>query len=280
MSSWRPGTTYSARLNYRILYKTNYSASYQVLASNLLTSNSYQSAFRAFRVDVYSSELYPHSMPLSPWENIMRVAGELGIVCYGKDGSELVTRDEAEDLLKQLAATDIELVAPPIASQISIENKDGALLNPYLLELRKIPEPILEQFQQLGWKITLDRDYLMQLGQDRDMSYIGVTVYLGKSIYISDPSALIHEMGHFVHGMLSFPESFERLFMLENKSAVEILGEYASTSSREYFAEYFAFWVQCQNSTQKMEYLAQASPETYRYFEEMEGNHWLLVETE
>ena len=75
-------------------------------------------------MDVYSSELYPHSMPLSPWENIMRVAGELGIVCYGKDGSELVTRDEAEDLLKQLAATDIELVAPPIASQISIENKD------------------------------------------------------------------------------------------------------------------------------------------------------------
>ena len=33
--------TYSARLNYRILYKTNYSASYQVLASNLLTSNNY-----------------------------------------------------------------------------------------------------------------------------------------------------------------------------------------------------------------------------------------------
>lgn len=33
--------TYSARLNYRILYKTNYSASYQVLVSNLLTSNNY-----------------------------------------------------------------------------------------------------------------------------------------------------------------------------------------------------------------------------------------------
>lgn len=33
--------TYSARLNYRVLYKTNYNASYQVLASNLLTSNNY-----------------------------------------------------------------------------------------------------------------------------------------------------------------------------------------------------------------------------------------------
>lgn len=33
--------TYTARLNYRILYKTNYMANYNVLASNLLTSNNY-----------------------------------------------------------------------------------------------------------------------------------------------------------------------------------------------------------------------------------------------
>ena len=39
--------TYSARLNYRILYKTNYSASYQVLASNLLTSNNYSFGLNA-----------------------------------------------------------------------------------------------------------------------------------------------------------------------------------------------------------------------------------------
>ena len=39
--------TYSARLNYHILYKTNYNASYQVLASNLLTSNNYSFALNA-----------------------------------------------------------------------------------------------------------------------------------------------------------------------------------------------------------------------------------------
>ena len=44
--------TYSARLNYRILYKTNYSASYQVLASNLLTSNSYSFALNAIPTQV------------------------------------------------------------------------------------------------------------------------------------------------------------------------------------------------------------------------------------
>ena len=39
--------TYSARLNYRILYKTNYMADYQVLASNLLTSNNYSFGLNA-----------------------------------------------------------------------------------------------------------------------------------------------------------------------------------------------------------------------------------------
>ena len=42
--------TYSARLNYRILYKTNYNASYQVLASNLLTGNNYSFALNAIPV--------------------------------------------------------------------------------------------------------------------------------------------------------------------------------------------------------------------------------------
>ena len=39
--------TYSARLNYRILYKTNYSATYQVLASNLITSSNYSFSLNA-----------------------------------------------------------------------------------------------------------------------------------------------------------------------------------------------------------------------------------------
>lgn len=42
--------TYSARLNYRILYKTNYNSTYQVLASNLLTSNNYTFGVNAIPV--------------------------------------------------------------------------------------------------------------------------------------------------------------------------------------------------------------------------------------
>ena len=52
--------TYSARLNYRILYKTNYTAAYQVLASNLLTTSSYSFSLNAIPMQTgeYVTDVY------------------------------------------------------------------------------------------------------------------------------------------------------------------------------------------------------------------------------
>ena len=52
--------TYSARLNYRILYKTNYTTAYQVLASNLITSSSYSFSLNAIPMQAgeYVTDIY------------------------------------------------------------------------------------------------------------------------------------------------------------------------------------------------------------------------------
>ena len=52
--------TYSARLHYRILYKTNYSGTYQVLASNLITSSSYSFSLNAIPMQAgeYVTDIY------------------------------------------------------------------------------------------------------------------------------------------------------------------------------------------------------------------------------
>ena len=52
--------TYSARLNYRVLYKTNYSSGYQVLASNLLTSSNYSYNLNAIPMQAgeYVTDVY------------------------------------------------------------------------------------------------------------------------------------------------------------------------------------------------------------------------------
>ena len=51
---------YNARLNYRILYKTNYSGTYQVLASNLITSSSYSFSLNAIPTQAgeYVTDIY------------------------------------------------------------------------------------------------------------------------------------------------------------------------------------------------------------------------------
>ncbi len=52
--------TYSFRLNYRILYKTNYSAAYQVLASNLITTSNYSFSLNAIPMQAgeYVTDIY------------------------------------------------------------------------------------------------------------------------------------------------------------------------------------------------------------------------------
>ena len=52
--------TYSARLHYRILYKTNYSGTYQMLASNLITSSSYSFSLNTIPMQAgeYVTDIY------------------------------------------------------------------------------------------------------------------------------------------------------------------------------------------------------------------------------
>ena len=52
--------TYSARLHYRVLYKTNYTTAYQVLASNLLTTSSYSFSLNAIPMQAgeYVTDIY------------------------------------------------------------------------------------------------------------------------------------------------------------------------------------------------------------------------------
>ena len=61
--------TYSARLNYRVLYKTNYQNGYQVLASNLLTSSNYSYNLNA--------------IPMQPGEYVTDVYFDFGKVPVG-----------------------------------------------------------------------------------------------------------------------------------------------------------------------------------------------------
>lgn len=234
-----------------------------------------QSAFAAADTPVYDYVLYPGGSMISAYDNVLRIGKDLGL-CDPDDGAmDLMTRGDAARVLYLLLTNEYEVEAPPIASAVFLRNEAGADLNPYLVEIQKIPASILKSFEQMGWKYVIDFDYLYEFSQERGMSCIGVASYSNRKIYVSDPTATIHEFGHFLDWTLGFPAHHEELYGTEAQSAADaVLRDYSATNSHEYFADYFAYWIRNRGNEAKMEQLQAATPETYAYFTSLEANGW------
>ena len=234
-----------------------------------------QSALAAADIPVYDYVLYPGGSTLSAYDNVLQIGKDLGLCGPDDNSMELMTRGDAALLLYQLLIREYEVEVPPIASAAFLQNKEDTDLNPYLVEIQKIPASILETFEQRDWKYVIDFDYLYEFSQERGMSCVGVASYSTREIYVSDPSATIHEFGHFFDWTLGFPAYHEELYEAEAQSAADtVLRDYSAANSHEYFADYFAYWIRNRGSEVKMEQLQIATPETYAYFTSLEAGGW------
>ena len=224
-----------------------------------------ESAFAAADVPVYDSTLYEGGTSLSTADNILRVGRELGLCSDDADANALVTRGEAAIILHAVLTQSFRIEEPPVP--VALVNAAGVNINDYLLALRQVPEPMLAAFNAAGWTYRIDFDYMSEIFKQLDMSCIGATNYIQKTIYISDASATLHEFGHFLDWMLGFPAEHEQLFRAE--AAAAPLRDYAKTNAREYFADCFAYWVKYAGNTNAISLLQECAPMTYRYMEKI-----------
>lgn len=229
-----------------------------------------ESAFAAADVPVYDSTLYEGGTSLSTADNILRVGRELGLCSDDADTNALVTRGEAAIILHAVLTQSFRIEEPPVP--VALVNAAGVNINDYLLALRQVPEPMLAAFNAAGWTYRIDFDYISELSKQLDMSCIGATNYIQKTIYISDASATLHEFGHFLDWMLGFPAEHEQLFRAE--AAAAPLRDYAKTNAREYFADCFAYCIIHGNDSEMMKHLRKNAPQTCTYFEELKKGNW------
>lgn len=230
----------------------------------------YLSALTAFDIPVYDAGLYPDGESLPPPENALRVARELGLCGSDAPGLELVTRGEAAYVLHSLMTKAFSVAEPPLLKQFPITNLEQVDLNAYLVEIQKIPEPLLQAFIDQGWQYVIDFSYLSDLSKVYQMSCIGAASYQKKTIYVSQPSATVHEFGHFLDGVLGFPSVRESFYEQEANSAAHLLRSYSLTNEREYFADCFVFWIKNRDREDKMDEFRNAAPETYAFFASLE----------
>ena len=229
----------------------------------------YDSAFAAAGIPIYDSTLYGGEA-LNAYENILRVAGELQLCDSSVDPLEIVTRAETAQLLHAILTQDLTVEVP--TAPVELNNPDNINTNDFLLELRKVPETVLAEFNARGWTYSIDFDRVAQFAEELKVSCIGVTDYSSKTIYISDARATAHEFGHFLDKVLGFPAEHEQLFKAE--AAGSILRDYAKTTSKEYFADCFVYWISYHDDVERMEQFKETAPKTYVYMEELSRCAW------
>lgn len=224
-----------------------------------------KSAFAAAKIPVYDSVLYAGGVSLPDHENCIRIGKELQLCGEANTANEIVTRRDAAMLLHAILTRAFTVTAPE--APVTLVNAAGVNVNDFLLELRKLPEQVLDAFNAAGWTYCIDFDYMGGLSKKLNMSCIGATSYGQKTIYISEASATLHEFGHFLDWTLGFPAEHEQLFRAE--AAAAPLRNYAKTNVREYFADCFAYWVKYAGNTNAISLLQECAPMTYRYMEDL-----------
>ena len=236
----------------------------------------YQSAFAAAGLHIYDSTLYPGGEAPSVYENCLRVGAELGLCPAGAEPMELVTRGEAAALLDALLACEPRIREPPIIEEFPIQNPNEVNLNDYLLELRRVPESILRAFADSGWTYAVDFRHLASLSRRYGTSCTGAADYGEKHIYVSEAKATVHEFGHFLDSMLGFPPGRSSFYEAEAGEASAFLRAYAGTSCREYFADYFAYYVTNHSNAEKTAQMERLTPETFAFFSALEAGGWKI----
>ena len=151
----------------------------------------------------------------------------------------------------------------------------GTELEAVCAELEYIPEPVLQSFEERGWSLRMDPEYLARLSREYGYTCVAATSYKDKTIYLSSADSLVHEFGHFLHYTLDFDKATETLFQKEAREA-DFLRAYARRNFREYFADCFAYWVENREDSAALALMWEQVPETCQYFMELEYGEWEL----
>ena len=120
----------------------------------------------------------------------------------------------------------------------------------------------------------VDFQYLSELSRRDGRSCVGATNCADQRICVSAASSTLHEFGHFLDWSLDFPDEHEKLFLEEAEAAAVFLRDYAMTGSREYFAEYFAYFIRYGENMERAVRMELLTPRTYGYFRQLAENDW------
>ena len=199
---------------------------------------------------------------------------------------DLITVRDAYKIIDYVINKKVTELNNKIEYSITIENKTNQNLGEYLVRLSMVPDEIIEQFNKHNWRAVISHEEIGKYNETYHSSAIGLCDYSKETIYLSSPSALVHEFGHFIdfasdYGIdgYFFNLGLDELYELEYESYINY--RYIDKSimnTNEYFANYFEDYIYAKTDTNKLSKLRELTPLTYEYFYNLENNGWIEIE--
>lgn len=145
----------------------------------------------------------------------------------------------------------------------------------YYGRLAMVPESILRQFINDGWRIEVTNSDLYGSG----VKAAGVTYYSDKLIKLNDAYAVVHEMGHYFDNLLQSQDMGHKakvyeLFKAEKDAAAKMIRSYTKTNQEEFFADMFTFYLEDSIRFTREE-MKETTPLTYEYFTKLSEQYKL-----
>lgn len=191
------------------------------------------------------------------------------------DASQGMTRGEAATLLYRIATDDyIPQQVPDLVEKTNMQMLSPTcwrMRNEAIYDLAILPQKYVDEFQRLGWSITIGTD--MEEYEADFPTAIGLTAE--KRILLSNKlgdhygnHTLIHEMGHFIMRVTGLSIMLHDIKTLEEDGLASITGSYCKTNIQEYFAEAFRYVLLYRNTEDKYIEIIRNAPLTAKFIEQ------------
>ena len=143
--------------------------------------------------------------------------------------------------------------------------------------MMNVPFNILRSYHNSEYTVTLDDEYIKSYSKEHPeyFNVVGLFVTSQKTIFMTTPFAVMHEMGHFAERFMVGVGDIEPCYLAEKDSCSDLLGSYAETNHREFFGEAFRFFIQEREDVMQMDLMRGVMPKTYQYFLDLEANDFV-----
>lgn len=175
-----------------------------------------------------------------------------------------VTRELAADLIHRIMTNTDGITKPNIVGYVNgIWDSGATNISDFFVELSKVPQPVLDRFNNLGWTFSISPAYIADWGSaNGGIIATGLCDPANKTIYMKLPKSVVHEFGHFdMNTSGVWGDQVNNVYLTEAKKLESLLGRYSQTNYREFYAELFDYWV--KNAETEHNKLKSISPKAY-----------------